>query len=414
MSDAIGGGGGGGGGSDPFGMLQQILDPLGLFKGIGGGIDKLLKGDNAEAVAKLSQTVTNNVGQYSQTGALGPDSYQDDPTKTELHGSGGEPEGYGDALGADASHEAQKAADLKRQYVQQQKNRAGSSSAMTAAQQGSGPAAAEEGRASSSSSMTGTQAQQGDPRASGASAMIATVDPYAVTRDVSVSEMTPEEKAIARKHLAAIAANFALLDEQGMMPRDHKFDAGNLANIVGSADAPAELKEAAHYLLTHRQLLTDLKNASGGGTGLITDGAVAAFVTNLTTGGSTNANPGQTGAPSPGQSNTGGGTPTGGSNVGGGAPEGNMGIHTVPTKAPKPYPQPKTLDECLANIKASLEHKQQELIDASERGDSPETIAMAEKELTDMKNRFQQMYELVGNLHKAFHEMSMASIRHIN
>jgi hypothetical protein len=395
MSDAITGGGGGG--SDPFGQLQQILDPLGLFKGIGGGIDQILKGGGAEQVKQYQGVALNNVGQFGGVGA-GSGSGAD-PTQTTYEPDA-VPTGYGQALD-DAANAAGKQAAQGRQRQQ-------SDSAMTATHTEHADQTSE--RATASSAATATQTSQSDKgaRAQSESRMIG--NPYEA--DVDTSKDPEAARAEKLRHLKTVAAYFQWFDEQGMSPHDGKFDRGNLANLIGQANCPPEAKAAAFYLLSHPEVTTELAAASGGGSGLIVNGKVAEYIMRLEGTFTAPTNPkGQGGAGGVDKHDTGGG---GKPNVG----QGNKTDPTPrsetdePTNTPPPYPNPKSLDETLANVGQSMDDKEADLMKAYKTGNEGQ-IAKAQLAFTKAQQQFQRLFDLIGNLQRTYHEMSMHSIGHI-
>lgn len=459
MSGAIGGGSGGGN-SDPFGSLGKMLDPAGLISGLVGGIEKMLKGGDASNISKTGNAVLNQVGSFEQGGAAGasPGVGQDSavtqyPTKGNEGANGWA--SIGDKATEDAKRIAKQKADEIRlgqipstaftgaavQSVAAQSSvaaaqqssaaRAQQSSAATAQQspaanapQTSTPAAQSSGATAQQTSAATAQV----PKASGllaqaAAAMSGTQPPEQKTQGPDQKAQTPEQKEEAKKAkdlsvLITVSAEFLAFDTQGWDRgglSDKKFDKRNLENVAGDANYPPDLREAAKYLLDNPELLRKLQCASGGGTGMVTQSVVdhcigimlsekhTARASQLIVGGA----PPVTGTPVPPP--VVGTQPPGSPPVGGTPNPGTRDQHTTAG----------SLDQRLAQMGQSLEDKQNELIrlyntpEEKLTPDEKRRILALPVEIQKATHRFQQMHDVVSNLMKTFHDMSMTSIRHL-
>ncbi len=422
MSDAIGGNGGGGGGggfdigqmigglfgggggadgAQGGGGLQKILDPLGLIPGIA----KLFQAGDTGGVSELgSKILKNDVGQFdpeaAPTGAEGPDA---DPTPTEFVPPKDITEakkGWGFPidtttkpvpLDKDAKTINQNPGATKppAQMLTTQ------SAQMQAAQSTKPPAGT-------------TSALQGALQA---------LDPKAAKIEAESRRIADETRA-----MTAIEADFDGIDTQGLGKGDFKdgrFGLQNLKYVVDDLNYPESLRSAAKYLLDHPELLSRLQAASGQGNGLVTRTVVKDYINTLLT---------------QSQQLVGGANPPGTTTppAGGKPPATDPGTHppqttppdnhpptTPPGTSATPHTTTTSLDERMNQMGQSLEEKQNELLDLYNIPDEKLTkdqrgrIQALPIEIQKATHRYQEMHDMISNLMKSFHDMSMNSLRHI-
>ncbi len=402
MSDAINGGGGG---SDPFAMFQQILDPLGLFKGLGGGIDKMLKqGSDVKDLSEFGKSLLNNdVAQHAQS-QNGPSAGTDPTTTTYAPPPNQDRAGQGWA----SEPEAQRG------------------SAPNPVRQGPGEAT----KGGINAAINASLAQNANSTKPENSMVVQNAAEMQAQRQKHEAEMRYQQKLkdeIAAMeteagHMEQILADFQAFDSQGWDKGafcDSKFDRLNLQNVAKDPNYPEAARKAAQYLLDTPDVLRKLQAASGGGSGMVVSAAIQAHFTTLTvdvaqkkselaraqSGGSPNG-AGGTSPTGPGQNN---GAPPSGTDF-------NPGHQNVVQQKPTPE---STLDGRLAQMGQSLDDKRDELIRLYNKPESELTeadkrrIKVLPLEIEKASQRYSEMHNLVANLMKSFHDMSMNSIRHI-
>ncbi len=406
MSDPIGGSGGGGGGFDIQGLLgsiggmvgqakgggqqggtegaqqqggmggglQGMLDPLGLFPMLGGLIGQITKGADVTKISDEGKFTNNEIAafQQSQNGLLAAPG--EDPAQTT----------YAPPLDKSKVGDGYAPENLKEMSLTQQRV------AQDAMDKDQKP-----GRATSESKATADDASPNkQERVTSSDAQVQTVQ---------TEEQKQRAAALAeeKKNVEYIYNHFSDFDIS--WPKDGTFDEADLAMIVAQGKTQPQ-KDAALYLLKNPDLMNSLMTATGRGNGLIGLDAIRArnqaLMGMVATGIKTTDPVGGAGA-------TGG---TGGAG-GAGSTGGAGGTGRTPPVATK---TPKTLDEALRNISDDMNTKQKDFLNAKGEGKTPEEITIMKQELTSLMQSFQEMYELINNLRKSFHEMSMHSIGHIS
>ncbi|MBS1149402.1 MAG: hypothetical protein H6Q89_1100, partial [Myxococcaceae bacterium] len=387
MSNSIGGSGGGGGGfdiggmlggliggiggkgaaeqnggagagasqSNPMGMLQGLLDPLGIFPALGGGIGKLLKGADPSQISvegkRINELAAFDQNQAGATKVPGdatepPVEYPPpkDPTKAGA--------GYGDKI-------IQQLDQVSQDFVTEQQHQKLSGGVKQESQSMTGKG---QRQSSSAAATAGTnqdsQAQTSDPTRSSSSSNAQGIQTI----------QTPEQETAAAKQqelkaMKTISAHFDAFDQNTF--KDGLFDQRNIEDVAANGST-AEVRAAAKYLLDHPDLMLDLQVATGRGHGLLSLDAITARMHTLL-----------------GITNIGGGTdPTGGTDKkngtsgkdgangkdGAAGSDGANGKNGVDeTDGPDDAPplvgaDAKTLEDCLEDIGGSMDQKEKNLI----------------------------------------------------
>ena len=410
MSDAIGGsgGGGGGGGFDIQGLigsiggllgqgkggeqkggsaegtqkqgggLQSMLDPLGLFPMLGALIGQTNKGVNANEITAAGKFENNEIAEFqkSQKELKAP---ADNPAKTD-YVTKGDLQKIGDGY---APRDLKDMSVAAQEHAVNAMNNAHEPGRLSQDSKATAVHVDSQGRATSESRQTAAQQEnKQDERTTSAQAQTGVVTVQTPEQLKRAAELKEE-----KKHLEYILSNYRTEFETGAT-KDGNVDAADLRLIASQGFTP-EARAAAQYLLDRPELMSSLMSASGGGNGLINSSAIKARVDALI---------GMTQNPVIQSTD-----PVGGPGGPGGPGDTNG---TGPATA-KPA---KTLHEALGNIADDIEKKQTEI---AAGGKSPEQTAMMNQELEKLVMRFQQMYQLLNNLRKSFHDMSMHSIGYI-
>ncbi len=444
-----------------MGMLQGLLDPLGLFP----MISKLFKGGDASTMSDLGKSELNNVGTFSDPGttpgadgASGapPTSYSANQDQSQAAA------GYADAA-RKAAEQAEIVKDRQRQRDaddaahntgvkdvpkqddektkgtntlphhnkvvpqdddkpsgapgEQHVQSSGASTGVIQIQGQARPTALVtlvEQRAQSSSADTGvTQTKEqdqtkpagttpGEQRAQSSSAATAGVQTLAQAQ-AKAAEARAKEVEVIR----TVVANFQVFDSLDVVGGDGKFDPGNLQNLAHNSKYSDRIQKAAQYLLDHPEVMEKMAVISTGGNDQVNIMGISQYLKKLIDEQDKEIKtlpPPSSGTETP----PGSGAPSGQDPITGGPAGGSTPVE------PPNQPQAKTLDEALANIGNSMDAKEKALIavlnsSTALAGDK----AKAQQDLMKVTQQFQQMYALINQLASAFHDMSMSSINHI-
>jgi hypothetical protein len=444
MSNAIGGGGGN------FNPLGPIGDLVG---GLMGGIGKMLQGPDLSSIAEIGKTILNKVGSFADAGAALGGSQTESSQQSALTEFAPSKDiqkavqGYGtQAMGDDAADDEPPV----------QGEMAQSSSAMTV--QGSSVASDSESPEIGQSSSAATaetpsaaqaeaaeiqkeaaknyreQAEKLNQASPGTGDLFQTFAAEADQKAAEILATSPQAYAASQQKasvaeqkaefqaLSVLAANFNEI-EGNAFQKDGKFDEGNI-RWAAEHSSSAQVKQAAQYLLDHPQLMTELQLVTGDGQGLVSVQALSAYMVKAMggsgQGGIHTVDPvGSNGTGTNGTNGTNGtsGTPGTCDGAGPGGSGGAGGAHQT-------GPAAHSLDEKINQMGTSLEDKQARLLELMRLEDEgklngPENQGLRDemrKLPNDIQKTIQRLTELnnlVSNLMKAFHDMSMNSIRHI-